>query len=403
MAIKTLTTEVTNWSTTISSPYGYVWYDLNAFSSRLRSLGLKSDAIITSAKLKVYISSTTQSSILCQASLYDVYQDDDSSCSGLIIDESGTSGSLSDYIEFTSENLVNYMNSSDAGYFLNDRDNLRIKIYRPVLLEQDWSAYVTFTVEYTNPSDVAVIEAVNTMDGDEFYILDGNDNNVGTSFDGTTVGFNFKAKSYDGRKISRIDLFFSTSNTNWALLRSIGTTEELMSLSWVGNDGSTLSLGNGASVFDGFSQYKLKCVVYFEEYLTVKIGSEDAKDGDYIQLFNADKTQSLGYKACISIEGDKIYWRATAGSGRRIAGVTWKYGDTTYDLFGEDFENTFANAMNNEHTFIEEVFSCNDLTRGRVCEVIVYFEDIPVTYAVYVGQTKALRVYVGSTEILNIL
>lgn len=404
MAIKTLRTEGTlEWSTTISSPFGYIWYDLNEFGTSLRALGLRSDAIITSAKLKVHISSTAQSSFLCQASLYDVYQDDNSSCSGLVIDEYGTSGSLSNYIEFTSENLINYMNPSDAGYFFSDRDNLRIKIYRPVLLKQDWSAYITFTVEYTNPSDIAVIEAINVMEGDKFCILDVNENDVGTSFDGTTVAFSFNAQSYDGRKISRIDLFFSTNNTDWTLLRSIETTEELISIGWVQDEGRILYLGNGASVFDGFSQYKLKCVVYFEEYMTVKIGSEDAKDGDYIQLFNSDKTQALGYKACTGLEGEKIYWRATAGSGRKIAGVTLRTDDTVYDLFGEDFENTFGHVINNEHTSIEEFFSCNDLTRGSVREVIVYFEDVPVTYAVYVGQIKALKVFVGTTEILKMV
>ena len=109
------------------------------------------------------------------------------------------------------------------------------------------------------------IEAVNAIAGDTVCILDKYDNNVGASYDEpyNNEGFAFYAKSCDGRKITKVELFFSSAKDGWTYFNTLDP-------SYI--DGGTLSLGNGADIFDSWvCDYKLKCVVYFEEPPTYAI------------------------------------------------------------------------------------------------------------------------------------
>lgn len=140
---------------------------------------------------------------------------------------------------------------------------------------------------------------------------------------------------------------------------------------------------------------------------TATISAVNKASADMIGIYNGNKYgEYLGlsckYGAATSIFNPVFY--AKTFDGRKIIQIDiFKNGTlyTSYDTTAEMNSLVSIGAMSS--TWDEVEIGTGYFGNDANFEVIIYFEEPPVTYKIFVGQTQALRAYVGQKEILNIL
>lgn len=249
-------------------------------------------------------------------------------------------------------------------------------------------------IDYAPDTRTVSIKAVNTMPGDHISIDDSQAVSVGTSYTFEIGSFwQAEAISHDYRKIIQVDIKIVDTGTVY----SFKTPEELSEIGmnepgW----GIGILYGNWTNVdlMKLFVNYEI--TIYFDKYVTAKISTDSSNSNDLVRLYNGDETLSLGTEFRTGVDNYVIIFKAKAGKGRRICGVTDKFNGTVtnYDWTG---------SCNEDFTEYRLSYGCWDETKGVVRDITIHFEDIPGAYNVYVGQTKAVKIFVGTQEILNIL
>jgi hypothetical protein len=162
---------------------------------------------------------------------------------------------------------------------------------------------------------------------------------------------------------------------------------------------NTINLGKNTFVISNLS-LSIDCepTMYI-----AKIESVNAENGDTVYITNESYSENYGLSRDYQF-GQKPYFYAKAGNGRKIEKVCLRYREGVESTFENDYlvNNGHLNAGYTEFKFMTYKSDNSNLTEidDYYVWVKIYFAP---SYAVYIGQTQAIKVFVGTTEILKMV
>lgn len=251
---------------------------------------------------------------------------------------------------------------------------------------------LSIEINFTPAPYKVKLNAINAINGDTVCLLAADGSSLNATEYEFQLGdqFSYYVKTCDGRTIKAISAYCN------------GVDEG------VSKPDFSASLNEQENIFQlDVTVFLDMCGKTIELYITLnnpcvaKISTVNGTAYDKYYLMSMDETVNYGTEYVVPLQSDGCLFYALATGGRKITGIdlyldnkystTWNYAT----LVSHNWLSSDCRILKLKYTEITPI------AENDTMEIVVYFEGNP--YAVYVGQTQALRVYVGATEVLNIV